>query len=134
MLLCEQLKGHTFSALLAVSRGGLVPAAMMAHQLGLRFIDTLCVSSYDERSRKSIEFLKLPSEAFLSSHPAGDGVLIIDDLVDGGGTAQAVKALFPEAFFAVIYAKPQGLPFADAYVKTFEQHVWVVFPWENRSV
>ena len=38
----------------------------------------------------------------------GDGYLLIDDLVDTGRTAQAVRQLLPKAYFATLYAKPAG--------------------------
>ncbi|MFZ2156728.1 MAG: xanthine phosphoribosyltransferase, partial [Bradyrhizobium sp.] len=36
-----------FHAIIAITRGGLVPAAIVARELGLRVIDTVCVASYD---------------------------------------------------------------------------------------
>ena len=42
-----------FEAMVAVTRGGLVPAAVIARELGIRVIDTLCVSSYSHTSQVS---------------------------------------------------------------------------------
>ena len=134
-LLSDRLRAHgPFEALVAVSRGGLVPAAMVAHHLDVRLVETVCIASYDGALRQDLMVLKAPSEDFFASHPCGRGVLIVDDLVDGGGTAQALKKLLPEAFLAVVYAKPQGVVFVDAFAKAFVQDVWLVFPWETGSV
>jgi xanthine phosphoribosyltransferase len=32
---------------IAITRGGLVPAAIVARELGVRVIDTVCIASYD---------------------------------------------------------------------------------------
>ena len=36
-----------FDAVVAITRGGLVPAAIVARELGIRVIETVCVASYD---------------------------------------------------------------------------------------
>ena len=48
----------SFKGIIAVTRGGLVPAAIVARELDMRLIDTVCVSSYKEKSRSDVEFLK----------------------------------------------------------------------------
>ena len=58
----------------------------------------------------------------------GEGYLLIDDLVDTGRTAQAVRQLLPKAYFATLYAKPAGRPIVDTFVKEFKQTKWIHFP------
>ena len=36
-----------FEAIVSITRGGLVPAAIVARELGIRLIETVCVASYD---------------------------------------------------------------------------------------
>ncbi len=60
----------------------------------------------------------------------GDGYLLIDDLVDTGRTAQAVRKLLPKAYFAALYAKPAGRHIVDSFVKEFKQTKWIHFPWD----
>jgi xanthine phosphoribosyltransferase len=60
----------------------------------------------------------------------GEGYLLIDDLVDTGRTAQAVRQLLPKAYFATLYAKPAGRPIVDLFVKEFKQTKWIHFPWD----
>jgi xanthine phosphoribosyltransferase len=38
-----------WAGIVAVARGGLVPAAIAARELGVRRVETLCVASYDDR-------------------------------------------------------------------------------------
>lgn len=119
-----------FSAIVAVTRGGLVPAGIVARELGIRVIETVCVASYrEETERDAIEVLKPLTETILS-RPSAE-VLIIDDLVDTGATAKAVREMLPRAHFATVYAKPQGLPMVDTYVTEVSQDTWIYFPWDT---
>jgi len=112
-----------WQGIVAVTRGGLVPAAIVARELDIRLVDTVCVASYDERDRGAVTVLK---------PVAGDGAgwLIIDDLVDTGHTARVVRDMLPKAHFATVYAKPQGRPLVDTYVTEVSQDTWILFPWD----
>ena len=123
-----------WKGIIAVTRVGLVPAALVARELDIRLVDTICVTSYDsgseggkagapEQQRGKVQVLKGVSGE-------GDGYLLIDDLVDTGRTAQAVRQLLPKAYFATLYAKPAGRPIVDTFVKEFKQNKWIHFPWD----
>jgi len=114
-----------FKGLIAVTRGGLVPAAIVARELEVRLIDTACISSYHGSQRGKLEVLK-------PSVTAGDGTdwLIVDDLVDTGETAKALRSLMPKAHFATVYAKPAGRPLVDTFVTEVSQDTWIFFPWD----
>ncbi len=109
--------------IVAVTRGGLVPAAILARELDLRLIETICVSSYDHTRPREARVLKTPPGD-------GEGWLMIDDLVDTGRTARLVRELQPKAHFATIYAKPAGRPLVDSYVTEVSQDTWIHFPWD----
>ena len=47
-----------FHAVVAITRGGLVPAAIVARELGVRIIDTVCVASYDHTKQGDLKVLK----------------------------------------------------------------------------
>ncbi|HQY72685.1 MAG TPA: xanthine phosphoribosyltransferase, partial [Aestuariivirga sp.] len=96
-----------FEAVVAITRGGLVPAAVVARELGIRVIETICVASYDYDKQGAISILKTVSEKVVGSDK-GAGVLIIDDLVDTGATARVVREILPKAHSATVYAKPLG--------------------------
>ena len=117
-----------WSGIVALTRGGLVPAAIIARETGIRVVDTLCVASYDEQNQGTIQILKTPAEAVAAE---GNGWLLIDDLVDTGATAQAARELLPAAHFATVYAKPEGAKHVDTYVHDIAQEVWVFFPWDT---
>ena len=113
--------------LIAVTRGGLVPAAILARELDVRLVDTVCVSSYDHRSQREAHILK---PALSAGDGDGTGWLLVDDLVDTGRTAQVVRRMLPSAHFATIYAKPAGRPLVDTFITEVSQDTWIYFPWD----
>jgi xanthine phosphoribosyltransferase len=122
-----------FEAMVAVTRGGLVPAAVIARELGIRVIDTLCVSSYSHTSQVSEPtVLKGISDAVSRlGGGTGKGLLVVEDLVDTGKTARIVRDLVPQAHIAAVYAKPMGKPLVDTFITEVSQDTWIFFPWDT---
>jgi xanthine phosphoribosyltransferase len=118
-----------FTAVVAITRGGLVPAAIVARELGIRVIESVCVASYDYDKQGEIQVLKPVSSAIIGADK-GAGVLIVDDLVDTGATAKVVREMMPKAHFATVYAKPQGRPLVDTFVTEVSQDTWIYLPWD----
>jgi len=118
-----------FDGVVAVTRGGLVPAAIVARELDLRLVDTFCVTSYvNETEQGAAKVLK--GASLLLTERAGEGVLVVDDLVDTGATMKLVRAALPKAHVATVYAKPQGRPLVDTYITEVSQDTWIYFPWD----
>ena len=118
-----------FEAIVAVTRGGLVPAAIIARELNLRVIETVCIASYhDYKSQGGLQVLKSISSGVINDD--GAGVLVVDDLVDTGATAKVVRDMLPKAHFATVYAKPQGRPLVDTFITEVSQDTWIYFPWD----
>ena len=117
-----------FQGIVALTRGGLVPAAIVACEMSIHVVDTLCISSYDKQVQGSIRVLKEPHAALENG---GEGWLLIDDLVDTGTTMKAVRNILPNAHFSTVYAKPKGLQLIDTYVHDIDQDVWIFFPWDT---
>jgi xanthine phosphoribosyltransferase len=121
-----------FAAIVTVTRGGLVPAAIVARELDVRLIETICISSYDHIRQGELKVLKgVASELVKMSGGGGKGILIVDDLVDTGKTARVVRDLLPNAHFATVYAKPMGRPLVDTFVTEVSQDTWIFFPWDT---
>jgi xanthine phosphoribosyltransferase len=118
-----------FSSIVAVTRGGLVPAAIVARELGLRVVETVCITSYDDNRKQGPLTILKGIDATISGD-GGNGVLVIDDLVDTGATARLVRELLPRAHFATVYAKPLGRPVVDTFVTEVSQDTWIYFPWD----
>ncbi|HEV7369653.1 xanthine phosphoribosyltransferase [Arenibaculum sp.] len=112
-----------WNGIVAVTRGGLVPAAIIARELEIRLIDTVCISTYDHMQQREARVLK-------GFEGDGEGWLIIDDLVDTGKTATVLRKMIPKAHFATIYAKPAGRPLVDTFITEVSQDTWIFFPWD----
>ncbi len=118
--------GKRWKGVVAVTRGGLVPAAVIARELGIHYIDTVSITSYKFKEQGEMNILKKIDDS-------GEDLLIIDDLVDTGATAKVVKNMLPNAYFATVYAKPAGKPLVDLYVTEVSQDTWILFPWDSES-
>lgn len=118
-----------FRAVVAVTRGGLVPAAVVARELGIRVVETVCVASYDYDKQGAISVLKPVATNFVDDEQ-GKGILIVDDLVDTGATAKIVRDMLPKAHFATVYAKPSGRPLVDTFITEVSQDTWIYLPWD----
>ena len=121
-----------WKAVVAITRGGMAPAMIVARELDIRVVDTISVKSYQHGSGKADQqseamVLKSPDAQMMGD---GTGVLIVDDLVDSGKTLELVRAHYPKAHFATVYAKPQGEPQVDDFITGVSQDTWIFFPWD----
>jgi xanthine phosphoribosyltransferase len=123
-------KKGDWKGIIAITRGGLVPAALVARELEIRLIDTVCVVSYGAGEGGGAEQRQGDLRWLKRVEGDGEGWLLIDDLVDTGRTAKAVRETLPRAHFATLYAKPLGRPIVDTFVKEFKQEKWIYFPWD----
>ncbi|MFN0113282.1 MAG: xanthine phosphoribosyltransferase [Paracoccaceae bacterium] len=121
------LDGGAWKAVVAITRGGLVPAAVVARELDIRIVDTISVRSYNHQSQMDAQVIKAPQAGLMGD---GTGILVVDDLVDTGKTLDLVRKLYPKAHFATVYAKPQGRPMVDTYITEVSQDTWIFFPWD----
>jgi xanthine phosphoribosyltransferase len=119
-----------FNAIVAITRGGLVPAAIVARELEVRVIETVSIASYhDYKTQGGLKVLKAIAPE-VSSLNEGAKILIVDDLVDTGATAKLVREMLPRAHFATVYAKPWGRPLVDTFITEVSQDTWIYFPWD----
>lgn len=114
-------------AIVAITRGGMAPAMIIARELDVRTVDTISIKSYDHQDQSEAKVLKHPDAVMMGD---GTGILIIDDLVDSGKTLEVVRALYPNAHFATVYAKPKGEPQVDTFITGVSQDTWIFFPWD----
>ncbi|QCI26729.1 xanthine phosphoribosyltransferase [Buchnera aphidicola (Thelaxes californica)] len=112
-----------WEGIVAISRGGLIPAALLARELGVRFVDTICISSYEHNCKGNIKIIKKTKDY-------GKNIIIVDDLIDTGSTAKIVKSLYPHSYFVVVFAKPKGKLLIDNYVISVDQNIWIEPPWD----
>ncbi len=119
--------GGAWRMVVAITRGGMAPAMIVARELDIRLVDTISVKSYDHQTQSEPRIIKHPNMDIVGD---GTGVLIIDDLVDTGRTLEAVRREMPNAHVATVYAKPLGRPQVDTFITEVSQDTWIFFPWD----
>ncbi|MBL4830689.1 MAG: xanthine phosphoribosyltransferase [Aliivibrio sp.] len=119
----RQLPAEQWKGIIAVSRGGLVPAAILARELNIRYVDTVCISSYDHDHQRDMTVLK-------AVEGDGEGFLIVDDLVDSGETAIKLREMYPKGKLITVCAKPSGKHLVDEYIVDIPQDTWIEQPWD----
>jgi len=123
------LEQGPWRGIIAITRGGLVPAAILAREMDIRLIDTICVLSYGN-SDSGEASVQGAIEVLKGVEGNGEGMILVDDLVDTGKTARHVREMLPKAHFATIYAKPAGKPLVDTFITEVSQDTWIRFPWD----
>jgi hypoxanthine phosphoribosyltransferase len=132
-ILADRLAGQSFDVLLAITRGGMVPAGMLAYRLRLRDILVAAVEYYDDLGQPGPHptFFQFPADPLLR----GKRVLIVDEVWDSGTTIAAVTERVRQAggdpVTAVLHYKPahsvvEGAPDVHAV----ETDAWVVYPFK----
>ncbi|MDP8079628.1 xanthine phosphoribosyltransferase [Phocoenobacter skyensis] len=119
------LPASQWKGVIAVSRGGLFPAAVISRELGLRHVETVCIVSYEEHFKQSEQLRVLHA-----AEGDGEGFIVVDDLVDTGNTARKIREMYPKARFVTVFAKPAGAPLVDDYIIDIPQNTWIEQPWD----
>lgn len=117
-----------FKGIVAVTRGGMVPACLISRELDIRTIETVSYSSYEHQERSQGQITKEATAA-----GDGEGWLVIDDLADTGNTFRALRKKLPKGHFACFYVKPDGADTVDSYAADVPQDHWIFLPWEDQD-
>lgn len=112
--------------LIAISRGGLLPAGIISYELDIRIVESVTVITYDGEEQRDSKDSKIIS----SLKSDGEGYIVIDDLADSGNTIDILRKKIPKAIYATVYSKPKGLPKTDLFAKEMPQEKWIMFPWD----
>lgn len=120
-------KRESWKGIIAITRGGLIPAGIVARELEIKTIETIGVSSYDDQVQRETYILKNINAEMVGN---GEGWMVIDDLADTGNTVKLLRQQLPQAHIATVYAKPAGEPLVDTYVTWVSQDTWIYFPWD----
>lgn len=132
--LVVQLEGRSYDALLAITRGGMIPACLLSEKLNMRNILVASVMFYTgvEKTLDRPVFLQFPQDPFLKDKR----ILVVDDIWDSGKTVMAVKgriqAVDGKPEVAVLHFKPAQSRFPGERPDFLgcETDEWIVYPWE----
>lgn len=116
----------SWNKIIAVTRGGLIPAGLFAREMDIHEIDTVCISSYCIKDQGELTVIKNAEGISIDKD-----TIIIDDLCDTGTTAKVIKKMFPEIPFVTLYVKPLGKEYPDYFLEEVSQNTWVLFPWDT---
>lgn len=132
-VLADRLAGQAFDVMLAITRGGLVPAGMLSYRLGLRDILVAAVEYYDDAGQPGPHptFFQFPADPLLR----GKRVLIVDEVWDSGTTIAAVTERVRQAggdpVTAVLHYKPtHSVVDGSPDIHAVETDAWVVYPFK----
>jgi hypoxanthine phosphoribosyltransferase len=132
-VLADQLAGRHYDVMLAITRGGMVPAGMLAYRLRLRDIVVAAVEYYDDAGQPGPHptFLQFPADPLLR----GREVLVVDEVWDSGTTIHAVTERVRQAgghpTTAVLHYKPaHSVVPGRPDVHAVETDRWVVYPFK----
>lgn len=126
--------------IIAISRGGLIPAGALAYALDEKTVGSISVEFYlpDHTTLESPELL--PPSIDLTAD-LGTNALVVDDVADSGRTLALVKDLIEQGHFtegssasyevrtATIFHKPRSIITPDYICKTTD--LWIDFPWSS---
>jgi hypoxanthine phosphoribosyltransferase len=131
--IARQIEGMEFDWYIAIARGGLIPAAMLAQITDQRNIDTFCIKRYG-KDNKEIAISNIEDKNL--SHLNFKRILIIDDILDNGRTMDYVRkhvSLYKpkEIKIACLYWKPRSIVTPDFYLSACDNETWIEFFWEK---
>ena len=134
-MLCRQLAARIHAErpdlirILAITRGGLFPAGILARELNIKLIETVGMESYSSSDmtagQSEVRVLKEFNQRFAHN------VLVVDDLADTGNTLKELKKSLVKPVIATLFVKPQGAGMVDYYAEDVVQETWVRFPWDT---
>lgn len=124
--LCQKIKASgNYNKIVAISRGGLVPAGILAYELNIRSTEVINVATYIDDVHLKLEKIDKPENV----GEVNEQTLIVDDLVDSGQTFEVLRQTFPKAKYVSVYTKNKSKDNADIFARELPDE-WIVFPWD----
>lgn len=131
-VLLGKIKGYSSDLIIPIARGGLIPGTIMAYKANIKNIYPVYIKSYKEQEQVDVGFYVNPDVDYIKSF---NNILIIDDLSDTGNTFNFFGNFLKNNNIinfktASLYLKTGTNFIPDFYVSSFDNDVWLDFPWE----
>jgi xanthine phosphoribosyltransferase len=128
-IVAGQVRFKKWANMIAITRGGLIPAGILSHRLDPPIIKVVGIKTRDGMEPGPLRATYLP----VRDLDEGDGsdTLVIDDVCDTGNTVEFMKTILPKATYVAVVVKPRGRDHVNFCAIMVPQDVWAVFPWEK---
>jgi len=125
-----QENGFHPEVLVAIGRGGFVPARILCDLLGVRELASIGIRYYEDIGRREKQPRILHP---VNADVTGREVLVVDDVSDSGQSLQmALSEMLEqgarEVRIATVHYKPRSLLKPDFFAEKTES--WIIYPWE----
>tara|TARA_B110000977_G_scaffold95172_1_gene125662 strand:+ start:215 stop:607 length:393 start_codon:yes stop_codon:yes gene_type:complete len=107
-------KKYNPKKLVIISKGGLIPGSIIAHYLEIEDINIISL-----RNIKEIKSL--------------EKIIVVNDLINTGKTAEIIKKNIPNSKLIVLYKKKSIKKNCDLSLYKFDSNELIVLPWENAN-
>jgi len=132
--LVPRLEAYACDLVIAITRGGIIPAAIMAERLAIQQVLVASVDFYEDEEHDLDwpVFMQFPADSFLR----GKQTLIVDDIWDRGkqivNVTERVKQAGGRPLSMVLHYKAHRSDFPDKSPDFYasETSDWVIYPWE----
>ena len=135
--IAEELRrrGSHIDMIVAVSRGGLIPARILSDRLEVRLITSISIMFYDDIGKR-LEYPRLVQGISNERLIKDKDILLCDDIVDTGESLEVainhLKELNPKSILSTsLLVKPHTKMYPDIFEQ--ETEAWVIFPWETKE-
>ena len=129
-------KSTKYDTIIALGRGGLIPAAILSYKLGILNLHNLGISTREDQGKyKETIVYQKPNNISKDSK-----ILVIDDINDSGRTFTAVKSMLNYGYklddtniLYVSLVQREGTEFFKNTISGNILHTsrWLVFPWDK---
>lgn len=132
--LIPRVEAYVYDVVIAITRGGIIPGAIIAERLGIRQVFVASVDFYEDEEHDLDwpVFMQFPADSFLRRQR----VLIVDDIWDRGkqvvNVTERVNQAGGHPYSVVLHYKPHRSIFEDKSPDFYavETKDWVIYPWE----
>jgi len=132
--LVQRIEAYDCDLVIAITRGGIIPAAIIAERLAIQQVLVASVDFYEDEEHDLDwpVFMQFPADSFLR----GKQALIVDDIWDRGKQTahvmERVKQAGGRPLSMVLHYKPHRSHFPDKSPDLFASETadWIIYPWE----
>lgn len=136
--LVEQIKDKGFTDIIAIARGGLIPAQYLAYKVDIKRIYNFGITTYSKKDTKLNEHDIVVYQQTCALFCGERKVLIVDDIADSGGTINKCYKDYlkydgdsKKIQICTLHYKARSIVRPDYFAQEVDDNVWVVYPYDS---